>query len=69
MVNVNQIRDVHNLLKGFGIVIYTGDSIGDLELMLDEVKELKDTGLIDNEEYLKAISILKMALKSNRGSI
>lgn len=63
---MNQIKDVRDLLKGFGIVIYTGDSVGDLELMMDEVKDLKDTGLIESEEYLKAITILKKSLsKSN----
>ncbi|TCS95092.1 YqgQ family protein [Hazenella coriacea] len=59
---MNRVKNVRDLLKRFGIVVYTGDPVGDLEFMLDEIKDLKDTGLIENEEYLKAITILKKSL-------
>lgn len=55
---MKSIFDVRQLLKSFGCVIYTGDPEGDKELMLDELKELWEYGLIDSETYTKARQIL-----------
>lgn len=55
---MKNILDVRKLLKSFGCVIYTGDPEGDKELMLDELKELWEYGLIDLETYTKAKQIL-----------
>ncbi len=55
MEQVTTILDVHNLLKRFGIWIYTGDRLGDLELMAEELQELFDLGLIEKETYLSGI--------------
>jgi uncharacterized protein YqgQ len=49
---------VKNLLKSFGTIIYTGDGDGDRELMLEELKELRQLGLIDEETFIKASRIL-----------
>nr|WP_188648061.1 YqgQ family protein [Marinithermofilum abyssi] len=51
--------DVLVLFKRFGIHIYTGDSLGDLELMEDELQELHQGGLIDSREYIEARNILR----------
>ncbi|SEM68968.1 YqgQ family protein [Lihuaxuella thermophila] len=55
------VADVRNLLKQFGCVIYTGDSLGDLDLMLDELKELRDMGMIEKDVFLAAYRVLKGA--------
>ncbi|MBA4601498.1 YqgQ family protein [Thermoactinomyces mirandus] len=52
------MADVRRLLKRFGTIIYTGDRQGDIELMLDEVKELRQYGMIDKETYQKAMAVL-----------
>lgn len=53
---------VIKLLKRFGIFVYTGDRQGDIRLMLSEVKDLYDSGLILKEDYLSATLILRKEL-------
>lgn len=50
--------DVRNLLKRFGIFIYTGDRKGDAELMEMELTELYNQGLVMKDEYLQARVLL-----------
>jgi uncharacterized protein YqgQ len=56
---MQSIMDVRNLLKRFGTVIYTGDHVGDCELMLDELRELKELRMIDAETFRIAMMIVK----------
>lgn len=59
------MKDFYNvlqLLKRFGIFIYTGERNTDIELMISEIKELYDNGLIMKEDYFSAILILKKEL-------
>ncbi|WOV88851.1 YqgQ family protein [Sporosarcina oncorhynchi] len=58
--------DVLQLLKRFGIFIYTGDRKVDIELMLNEVKDLYDNGLIMKEDYLLATLILRQELSNTK---
>jgi len=51
--------DVRNLFKRFGIFIYTGNRKGDAELMEMELGELRQRGLISQEEYIKATILLQ----------
>lgn len=51
--------DVYALLKQFGTYIYTGDRIGDLELIEDEVKELYKSRMIEQSQYQSAILIIR----------
>ncbi len=51
--------DIYELLKRFGIYIYTGDRLGDLELIQDEVKELYKTRLLESKDYQTAILIIR----------
>lgn len=53
------VADVRNLLKQFGSIIYTGDPQGDIDLMLDELKELREMGLIEKDVFLEAYRVLK----------
>lgn len=50
---------VIQLLKRFGLFIYTGNKIDDIDLVKEEVKELYENGLILKEDYLSAILILR----------
>ncbi|GAA4716918.1 YqgQ family protein [Brevibacillus fulvus] len=47
--------NLQQFLARFGIFIYTGDPEGDALLIEDEIKELRQAGLIDEEEFLQAI--------------
>ena len=51
--------DVYELLKQFGTFIYTGDRIGDLELIEDEIKELYKSRMIEQAKYQSAILIIR----------
>ncbi len=52
------MAEIRRLLRRFGIIIYTGDRLGDIELMMDEMRELKQYGMIDQETYQKAVAVL-----------
>lgn len=45
--------DVKELLRAFGVVIYTGDAIGDCILMEDELRELHEAGLIPDADFYR----------------
>ncbi|MET1966743.1 YqgQ family protein [Enterococcus gallinarum] len=53
------LYDVQQLLKQFGVYIYVGKRIYDIELIQMEVKNLYDSRLIDQDTYLTAWRILK----------
>ncbi|MFE0564670.1 YqgQ family protein [Priestia megaterium] len=63
---MNTLYDVQQLLKSFGIFIYVGDRIADLELMEAEVKELYQSNLIDVRDYQTAILLLRRELKQQK---
>lgn len=50
---------VIQLLKRFGLYIYTGNKLDDIDLIKEEVKELYENGLILKDDYLSAILILR----------
>jgi uncharacterized protein YqgQ len=50
---------VLQLLKRFGIYVYTGDKKTDIDMVQSEVKDLYDNGLLLQEDYLKAVLILR----------
>lgn len=52
------LYDVQQLLKRFGTFIYTGDRLGDLELMATEIEELYQANFIQSDDYLMAKLIL-----------
>lgn len=54
----NFLSVVH-LLKRFGLFIYTGNKIDDIDLIREEIVELYENGMILKEDYLKAILILR----------
>lgn len=53
------LYDVQQLLKQFGIYVYVGKRIYDIELMSMEIMQLYEGHLIDKPTYLNAWAILK----------
>ncbi len=60
---MESVYDVQQLLKKFGCIIYTGNRLGDLALMQDEVNELFKQGLIEADVYQYAVLILKREIR------
>ena len=53
------LYDVQQLFKQFGIYIYVGARIYDIELMMIELKNIYEGHLIDRDTYLHARSVLQ----------
>lgn len=57
------IYDIQQYLKKFGIIIYIGDRVADLELMESEVQELYRSQLMDTRDYQSAILLLRHEIR------
>lgn len=53
------LYDVQQLLKQFGIIVYLGKRLYDIEMMKIELEALYQNALIDKENYLIAEMILR----------
>ncbi|WP_044476958.1 YqgQ family protein [Oceanobacillus massiliensis] len=53
------IYEIQQILKRYGTFIYTGDRIGDLELMEMEIDELYQMKFINTHDFQMAKLILK----------
>ncbi|MEJ8543893.1 YqgQ family protein [Brevibacillus borstelensis] len=62
-MNGREDFDLQSFLRRFGLFIYTGDPVGDLILLEDEVRELYQLGMIEKEEMLEALGALKQQYK------
>ena len=58
-MKMKNMIDVYTLLKQFGTYIYTGNRIGDLELIEDEIKELYKSKMIEPSQFQSAILIIR----------
>lgn len=57
--NISTLYEVRQLLQQFGTTVYTGDVLGDLELMEEELRELfHEWQLISAEQFRQAIGVL-----------
>ena len=59
MLIMKTLFDVQQLLKRFGIYIYIGNRLYDIEVMKLELEKLYENGLIDKTEYLEAELVLR----------
>lgn len=57
------IYDIQQYLKKFGIIIYIGDRVSNLELMESEIHELYRSKLIDIRDYQSAILLLRREIR------
>ncbi|MFV0557527.1 MAG: YqgQ family protein [Enterococcus sp.] len=64
---MESLYDVQQLFKQFGIYIYVGKRLYDIELMMLELKNLYDGRLIEQETYLTAWRILKREHRIEEG--
>ena len=53
------LYDVQQFLKNFGIIIYMGKRLYDIEMMKIELERIYDAGLMDKFDYLEAEAILR----------
>ena len=53
------LYDVQQLLKQFGVVVYLGKRLYEIEMMKIELEALYKNALIDKENYLIAEMILR----------
>ncbi|MBP2078193.1 YqgQ family protein [Oceanobacillus polygoni] len=53
------VYDIQQLLKRYGTFIYTGDRLGDLELMEMELDELYQLKFVQMKDYQQAKMLLK----------
>jgi len=58
------VLDIRNLLKQYGSFIYTGDRLGDLMMMEDEIRELYKAQVLDVKEYQSALLILRHEIRN-----
>lgn len=56
---MKNVYDVQQIIKKFGTFIYSGDRIGDLELMEMEIDDLFQMQFIETNHYLQAKLILR----------
>ena len=59
MLIMKTLFDVQQLLKRFGIYIYIGKRLYDIEVMKLEHEKLYENGLSDKTEYLEAELVLR----------
>ncbi|OKL38109.1 YqgQ family protein [Domibacillus mangrovi] len=53
------IYDVQQLLKRYGVFVYIGNRVADLQLMEAELKELYQSQLVETQEYQMALLLLR----------
>ena len=53
------LYDVQQFLKNFGIIIYKGKRLYDIEMMKIELERIYDAGLMDKLDYLEAEAVLR----------
>ncbi len=53
------VYDVQQLLKKYGTIIHLGNRLWDIELMMIELKQLEEVGVLDRETFIQAMLVLK----------
>lgn len=56
---MKKLYDVQQLLKQFGIVIYMGKRLYDIEMMQIELHRIYEAGLLDRIDYMEAELVLR----------
>lgn len=53
------LYDVQQLLKEFNVYVYVGKRLYDIELIAIELDHLYESGVVDNDTYMKAKIVLR----------
>ncbi|OEF99419.1 hypothetical protein BHF71_02210 [Vulcanibacillus modesticaldus] len=61
---MDDLTFVTDILKRFGIIIYTGNRYDDIILIEMEIEDLYQWKMISDEEYIKARTILRREFNS-----
>ncbi len=59
VIKLKSMIDIYDLLKKHGTFIYTGDRIGDLLLIEDEIREYYKSQVLDIKDYQTALLIIR----------
>lgn len=65
-MKLNTIYDVQQLLKKFGMIIYLGNRLADLEMMEEELRELYQSQMIDQTDFKTALLLLRQEMSKER---
>lgn len=57
--SLKSVYDVQQLLKRYGVFVYVGKRLWDLELMMDELRKIHQNHLMEQSIFLSAMTILK----------
>lgn len=57
--SLKSVYDVQQLLKRYGVFVYVGKRLWDLELMMDELRKIHQNHLMEQSVFLSAMTILK----------
>lgn len=60
---MKSIYDIQQYLKQYGTYIYTTDRVVDLGLMESDLKELYEGQIMEREDYLMALLLIKQELQ------
>lgn len=58
MGEINNLSDLKQLLRQYGLVVYMGNWEDEKAIMKDELKEMLQLGLIDRETFRQANTVL-----------
>jgi len=61
---LNSMYDVQQKLKQFGVFVYTGSRLSDLQLIDLEIKELYKYSLITKEEFMLAKMVIHREIQA-----
>ncbi|ABP90650.1 hypothetical protein DAT299_14730 [Streptococcus suis] len=56
---MKRLYDVQQLLKRFGIIVYMGNRLYDIEMMQIELNRIYQAGVLDRLEYMEAELVLR----------
>ncbi|ACB60353.1 MULTISPECIES: YqgQ family protein [Exiguobacterium] len=62
------LYDVQQLLKSYGTIVYLGDRESDIAMMMLELDELEQAGVLEKKQYDSAKVILAYELQQSRKS-
>lgn len=56
---MKRLYDVQQLLKAFGIFVYMGNRLYEIEMMKIELSRIYQVGLLDRMDYIEAELVLR----------